>query len=411
MRNKPIIALWQEPIVVLEFVRERFLLNSKNRVLFFIVVALFWFAQYVYIPFLTPYLLSINVGAVAVGFIVGAYGLTQMILRIPLGIFADYLQNHMLIIRIGVLFAAISSIGLMIFPSPILLFLASAVSGMASSAWISFTVMYSSFYREEEAAKAVGSIMMGNNIGILSAYIVGGLLYETTGIGPLFIASAVAGGLGLVLSFFIPNQAGVKAAVTVQGILSVAKDKRLWLFSIFASASNFITFATAVNFSQQMAKELGANGFSLGATSTLYTVGSLVGSVFVKRGLAERLGNKKSLLLGFGLLAIYCGCMWGNQSLWLIYPLQFLCGFSNGLIMSSMMTMIVKVASPQVKTTAMGFYQSVYSIGMTLGPIAMGALVSGFDNHLSPAFLVIGLVAVAVLPFALLAVKERLMVQ
>ncbi len=382
-------------------------LTNKNRVLFFIVAAMFWFAQYVYIPFLTPHLLALNVGAVAVGFIVGAYGLTQMVLRIPLGIFADFLQNHMLIIRVGIFFAAISSVGLMIFPSSALLFLSNAVSGMASSAWISFTVLYSSFYSEDEASKAVGSIMVANNVGILSAYVVGGLLYESTGIEPLFVASCVVGGIGLVLSFFIPNRSGAKSSLTLSGLLSVAKNKSLWMYSAFTSVSNLITFATAVNFSQQMAKELGADGFSLGATSSLYTVGCLSGSMFVRKGIAERMGNRKSLLLGFGLMAVYCGAMFLNEFLVFIYLLQFICGFASSLIGSSMMTMTLKTAEPQVKTTAMGFYQSVYSIGMTLGPILMGALIGSFDNNLRPAFLVIGIVAALTLPIIFFMIKNK----
>ncbi len=373
--------------------------NTNSRFLFFVVACMFWFAQYVYIPFLTPHLLALNVSAFAVGFIVGAYGLTQMILRIPLGVFADYLQNHMLIIRIGIFFAAISSIGLMIFPSALLLFVANAVSGMASSAWISFTVLYSSFYAENEASKAVGSIMMANNIGILSAYVIGGLLYETTGIEPLFVASFIVGLIGLLLSFFIPNQTGVQSTLSFSGLVSVIKNKSLWLYASFTSISNLIAFATAVNFSQQMAKELGANGFSLGATSALYTLGSLSGSILVRKGFSERLGNKKSLLLGFTLMAFYCFAMFANKHLALIYLLQFIVGFSGSLIGSSMMAMTLKTANTNVKTTAMGFYQSVYSIGMTLGPILMGALVDTFNADLRPAFLAIGLIALSSLPF------------
>ncbi len=382
-------------------------MNSRNRVLFFIVAAMFWFAQYVYIPFLTPHLLALNVGAFAVGFIVGAYGFTQMILRIPLGIFADYMQNHMLIIRIGIFFAAVSSVGLMIFPSTLLLFLANSVSGMASSAWISFTVMFSSFYKENEAAKAVGGIIAANNVGILVAYIVGGLLYETTGIEPLFMASFIVGITALFLSFFIPNSKSVKSSVTLKGILSVAKNKSLWLFSSFTSLCNLINFATAVNFSQQMAKELGANGLSLGITSTLYTGGSFCASLFMRRGLYEKLGVRKCLYIGFSLMVVYCVSMYFNSVLEIIYLLQFICGFAASLIGNAMMTMVVKTSSPETKTTAMGFYQSVYSIGMTLGPILMGGFVDLFDGNLSPAFLLIAIISLSAFPLIFFGFRKK----
>lgn len=46
-------------------------LSSANTL--FLAVIFFWFAQYVYIPFQTPYLNSIGAGAGMIGLIVGAY--------------------------------------------------------------------------------------------------------------------------------------------------------------------------------------------------------------------------------------------------------------------------------------------------------------------------------------------------
>ena len=49
------------------------------------VVVLFWFAQYVYIPYQTPFLTGKGVAAWMIGTVVGAYGVTQMIFRLPGG--------------------------------------------------------------------------------------------------------------------------------------------------------------------------------------------------------------------------------------------------------------------------------------------------------------------------------------
>ena len=39
------------------------------------------------------------------------------------------------------------------------------------------------------------------------------------------------------------------------------------------------------------------------------------------------------------------------------------------------MSLIVRSVSEEKRSTAMGFYQAVYGIGMTLGPVVMGNLV------------------------------------
>ena len=123
------------------------------------ITGFFWFAQYVYIPFLTPYLFTLSMTATTVGLIVGAYGVTQLILRIPLGITVDIVRNHKLFIVIGTFLAGVSSLGMMISPSPVVLFIANAMSGVASSTWISFTVLYPVYYEKSEGTKAIGILI------------------------------------------------------------------------------------------------------------------------------------------------------------------------------------------------------------------------------------------------------------
>ena len=48
-------------------------LGKENILL--VAITLFWFAQYVYIPFQTPYLTAIGISAGLIGTVVGAYGL------------------------------------------------------------------------------------------------------------------------------------------------------------------------------------------------------------------------------------------------------------------------------------------------------------------------------------------------
>lgn len=48
-------------------------LNYQKNLLLIIVV-LFWFAQYVYVPFQTPYLLTMQVSSSMIGIIIGIYG-------------------------------------------------------------------------------------------------------------------------------------------------------------------------------------------------------------------------------------------------------------------------------------------------------------------------------------------------
>ena len=118
---------------------------KKNSKILFAAVIFFWFAQYVYIPFQTPYLMGIGTSAGMVGMIIGAYGISQMLLRLPVGVLADCRNRHKKFIIIGGLSSGIASIFRIIMQNGTGFFIANLFSGFASAMWISFMVLYMSF--------------------------------------------------------------------------------------------------------------------------------------------------------------------------------------------------------------------------------------------------------------------------
>ena len=115
---------------------------SRKRLPLLLVTGLFWFALYIYIPYQTPYLTAMGLAASTVGVIVGVYGFSQMVIRIPLGLFADRKSHHKPFISIGVLLAGIASLLRYLWPSGTAFLIANLISGMAASTWISFTVLF-----------------------------------------------------------------------------------------------------------------------------------------------------------------------------------------------------------------------------------------------------------------------------
>ncbi|NLJ94650.1 MAG: MFS transporter, partial [Clostridiaceae bacterium] len=55
------------------------------------IVIFYWMSLYTYPSLLTPYLSEIGATLTQAGLIVGSYGFTQMILRFPLGVYADHI--------------------------------------------------------------------------------------------------------------------------------------------------------------------------------------------------------------------------------------------------------------------------------------------------------------------------------
>ncbi|MBO6158965.1 MAG: MFS transporter, partial [Firmicutes bacterium] len=86
--------------------------ERKNELTLLLAVFLFWFSVYTYPSFLTTYVTdTLKVTKVLAGTIVGSYGLTQMILRIPLGIMSDVLKKRKLFVMIGFVLSILSAVG------------------------------------------------------------------------------------------------------------------------------------------------------------------------------------------------------------------------------------------------------------------------------------------------------------
>ena len=365
---------------------------KTKRALLCAITAFFWFAQYVYIPFLTPYLMTLSISATIVGVIVGAYGVTQMLLRIPLGILTDIIRNHKLIILVGTFLAGLSSLGMMIFPSPLLLFVSNAISGAASSSWISFTVLYPTYYDKSETTKAIGIMNLIMGAGIMASFIIGGILFEYFGIRGLFTAGFISGMTGFLLAFFIRREPETtRTNVSIQQLVRVMKEKRLLFSTTMCGFMYLILFATVFSFTTSTARDMGATGLQLGLLSVLFSGAAIIGSYFVGTKMAERVGEKNLLVIGFFLLVIYCTGIALSTTIVTFYPLQILAGLANGILASALMAHAIRYIDAERKTTAMGFYQSIYCLGITFGPVVMGLLI----DHVSKATSFMAMAAIA----------------
>jgi predicted MFS family arabinose efflux permease len=92
-------------------------------------------------------------------------------------------------------------------------------------------------------------------------------------------------------------------------------------------------------------------------------------------------------------MGIYCAGIAFSRTVTPFFFLQIVAGFSNGLLASMLMTNAVKEIGADRKSTAMGFYQSIYSVGMTGGPMFMGFLVDHSSTRAS--FVIMALIAFA----------------
>ncbi|QQP70169.1 MFS transporter [Carnobacterium sp. CS13] len=365
-------------------------IKKKQTSLLLTIIVLFWFAQYVYIPYQTPYLNSIHLSSNAIGIIIGAYGISQMLLRLPIGILADKKGKHTLLIFIGALSSGLASLFRMFLPNGIGFLIGNLFSGLASAMWISFMVLFMSYYSYNEQQKATGKLIFANNLGMLGGFVMSTLLYDRVGMVVICLFSVIAGFVGAFLALFLkrPNRQNRTSYSTID-LLDVCKNNKLLLFSLLALIQQGIQMSTTMSFTTQIVRDLGASNLAVGLTSIVYMMAAVLSAVIgSKPNFYKRFTFDRSIPTVFLLLFLYCLFIPLTNSVFMICLLQILPGLSTGILFSSLTTEAMTEVPDDKKSTAMGFFQAVYAIGMSTFPLISGYINTHFS--IQAAFLFLG---------------------
>lgn len=368
------------------------IINQKTLLL--IIVILFWFAQYVYIPFQNPYLAMCNVSANMIGTIIGAYGIAQCLLRFPVGIFADSIGKHKCFIFLGIAFAGLASCVRVIMPNGEGFLIANILSGIASSTWISYMVHYTGYFSNEEQQKGTSNIILVNNLGMLLGFIVSTLFYDKFGMRFLCTMSAISGMVGTVLALNTEDHKNKEFIrnVPFSKYASICKNKRLIFFSVLALIQQGIQMSTTMSFTTQILKDLDAASLIVGLSSILYMVSAVLSAGFASSKFCIKSGPKLWIFIVFSLISIYCVIVPTTSSILVIFLLQIVPGMSTGILFSYLTSEAMKEVPQYKKSTAMGFFQAVYAIGMSIFPMIVGKIASA--TSIKNGYFVLALISV-----------------
>ncbi|MEH7495634.1 MFS transporter [Neobacillus niacini] len=339
------------------------------------IVMFFWFAQYVYVPFQTTYLLLAHISSNLVGAIIGAYGISQLMLRLPVGILADLSSNHKLFIILGTFFAGTASLFRILLPDENGFLIANILSGTASATWISFMILYMSFFSKGDQTRATSKIIMANNIGMLLGFVTSTFLYDMVGMMVICAFSFGAGLIACILSFFLhTTKPTIQPKIGVMELLQVTKDKNLLLYSCLALVQQGVQMSTTMSFTNQIIQDLGATNMIIGFSSIIYMISAVFFAKLASTKFLELLTKKQWIYSSFLLLGMYCLLVPQMDSIFLVCLLQLIPGMGTGILFSLLTSEALQTIPIQKRSTALGFFQAVYAIGMTLFPIISGSI-------------------------------------
>ena len=153
---------------------------SRNVVLACITTATFTdlVAYSVAVPVLPDYATRFNATPTLIGLLFASFGLTLLVLSIPMGALSDRLgRKGPMIFGLGLLAGA--TLAFAYADSLRMLFVARLLQGAADGmTWIVGFALIADLYGPEERGRAMGLAMAGSILGIISGPVLGGWLYE-----------------------------------------------------------------------------------------------------------------------------------------------------------------------------------------------------------------------------------------
>lgn len=361
----------------------------------FCVTFLFWFSQYAYLPYLNPELQAMGATATFMGVVSAGYGLTQLLSRIPMGIAADRWNCHRLFVAAGCAMAAAASFGIYFFYSPAGFLIFRALGGLGAACWVAFTVLYSGYFPASRAPQAISMLNVANQAGRLACFALAALLVGRFGVRGCFLLSGGAALLALGCCLGLRRAPDAGQPIRLRQLPALLRDRTLVGCSLLAVLAQTVAFSTYSAFVSNHAAAIGAQPAQLSGMNIALMAPVVLVNYLVARRWLPRYGLRPLLLWGFAVTALYCLLLPLAGRMAEVYALQALAGVGNSLTIAVLLGGCVQGVEPRFRATAMGFFQAVYGLGMSGGPVLMGVLADRFG--LPAAFWAMGGVSLAAL--------------
>jgi MFS family permease len=360
--------------------------------LYILIAFLYWSALYLYVPTLPTYVQGRSENLALVGMILAQYGLWQAVVRLPLGVAADWLGRRKPFIVLGILLSGVGAWVMGTADGAAGLAIGRAVTGLAASTWVPMTVAFSGLYPPQEAIRATAILTFVSSIGRMAATSVSGSLNGLGGYSlPFFLAAGVAA-LAALLMLSVPERmhAPQRPSLGKTGRLITRRD--VLIPAMLAAVSQYANWGITFGFMPILAGQLGATHM---AQSLLVSMHIAVVTVLTLAAapVVNRIGTGWLVITTFALMAGAIGLAALAPTLAIVFVAQFCLGAAQGLSYALLMGMSIQNVADAERTTAMGLHQAVYAVGMFAGPWLCGSLAEALG--LRPMFGVTAFVCLA----------------
>ncbi|MFC7062117.1 MFS transporter [Halobacillus seohaensis] len=358
-------------------------LSKTQHGIFLFSIFCFWFSTYIYIPTFGVYLEDTGLNYSAIGIILGAYGISQVLLRLPLGVFLEWLDSSKKKWLIfGFIMAIVSGILLVYSESFSLILIARLLAGVTASMWVMATIMYGQYFPVYKSTKAMSTMQFITVFTQFISMVLCSVLIQWYGwTFPFWIATLTAV-LGAALLLFVPEVRRPTSRNT-SSYWNICKKtfkvKNLMNISILSIIGHAILFITIFGFSPIYVVNLGYGEQAITWIVYAFFIPHALASLGLAFYSLDPAYNRAALIISFAFSSLCLAVLSGTDSIALVLLSHVGVGLALGFVLPILLGEAASLGSSDMKLPTMGFYQSLYAIGIFLGPIVAGEIAARAD--------------------------------
>jgi len=360
--------------------------------LYIAAVVFFWAALYIYVPTLSVYVESKTSTLASVGVVLSMYGLWQAIIRLPLGIAADWAGRRKPFIIGGFAFAGLGALMMGLSNGVGGLMIGRAFTGFAAGAWVLLVVAFSSLFAPEDAVRASAILSAINAVARVIVTSMTGSLNLMGGYPLSFFVAVAMAGLAILVMLFVdePRRDVKRSSFRQVGALITRRD--VLLPALLGIVAQYDIWSSTFAFTTNLAKNIGATDVVLSLLVSMNLAVVFLGNLAMS-AVAKRFGERRMVALSFVFVALGLGSLAVAKGMTMVFVGQILMGLASGVGYPVLMGLSIRYVAESERATAMGLYQSVYAIGMFSGPSLSGILADQIG--IQPMFVVTAVVCLA----------------
>lgn len=336
-------------------------------------VFLYWVGLYLYVPTLPVYI-QVKVDNLSmVGVVLSMYGLWMAIIRLPLGIAADWAGWRKPFILAGFALTALGAWLLGTAEGVPGLITGRAITGLAAGTWVPLIVGFNSLFPREQTIRATALLVMIGSLGRMLATSATGFLNELGGYQLAFTLAAVAALLSMLIIGPADEARSAPKRPSLGGLVILSTRRDVLLPSLLSAAGQYINWTVTFGFLPILAASLGASDVAQSMLMSL-SIAMFVAGNYLTSLIATRVGSRRLIRLFFMLMAASTLAAAFATQLWMIFASQIVLGVAHGLGNPLLMGLSIRYVDDAQRSTAMGLHQAIYAIGMFVGPGLSGLL-------------------------------------